>query len=427
MSAELYTLPGVEIFASGRYRQKVWPSSDVRNIAAKAKELGPMGLKLFVPPVVIGHDDDFPDSSGALACGAVDPRTVRAVPDTEHPGETKLVGDLVNVPRETAEKIRRRELNRVSAEVYDSFLDDFGTDHGRVLRRVALLGGEPSQVKRTASLPMPVPQSAPIIFRESPGVVLRETRCRSGSYSCHAERKGKPMSARTAARPDRQLAIVARWANANRSALSKAHKSPEQFTHEFAELRRKKPGLTAADLIGADQVHKFAEGDDTAAGTTGEPATTGAGLDRQQLVAAVMAAMPGISKATLDALSDEQLADLVKNLPVQAPPTDAAAGATAPAGTEMMDEEPTREQMIADLLEAGYDQADLDAATDEELAAAWEEVYGAVNPDAEPDAAVGQQAAAFSEGKTRAGFLATYAAGKRKYGARAAAKMLLGR
>lgn len=109
-------------------------------------------------------------------------------------------------------------------------------------------------------------------------------------------------------------------------------------------------------------------------------------MDRQSMLAAAKAAMPGLSQATLDALSDDQLADLLKNLPAQAAPPGAGAAPPAmPVGggsmfaddeedpAEGTDTEPSREEMIAALVDAGEDPDELDGMSDEELGALYDE------------------------------------------------------
>lgn len=86
-------------------------------------------------------------------------------------------------------------------------------------------------------------------------------------------------------------------------------------------------------------------------------------MDRAQMMAAIMAAMPALQQPTLDAMSDDQLADLVKNLP--------AAPAPAPTTTEqpVTMSEMSRDEMIAALTSAGQDAAAVSAMSDDELRA----------------------------------------------------------
>jgi hypothetical protein len=311
--APAYMLPGVELFASGRYRGKRWSAAIIREIAENAEKLGPSGLKLFVPPAVLGHEEEqeWLERTDLPAAGYVDPDSVRAVPDESKPGEMKLVGDLVNIPREVADRIANREYSRVSAELYDRFVDDHGEAHGKVLRRLALLGAEPPQVKRLKPLGIPQP--------------MRNIR-------------------------------------------------------QFAE---RKAGLVIR--VRRDGLHTYAEAQ---------------AVDRSQLTAAAKAALPDLSSAFLDALSDDRLAELVQGVPTPQPPAQPAAapgmgtpaappglpGLTAQPVTGALPPTPTadpysqefadmsREELIAALTEMGQDAAELEAMPDEELQALYEEL-----------------------------------------------------
>lgn len=84
-------------------------------------------------------------------------------------------------------------------------------------------------------------------------------------------------------------------------------------------------------------------------------------MDRTQLLDAIKAAMPGLSQAVCDAMTDDQLKELVANLPKPAPtPTPVAMA------------EPTKDEMIASLVAAGQDQATVAAMNDADLKAAFD-------------------------------------------------------
>jgi len=270
-----YKMPGVTLFASGIYRGQKWPASRVRAIAENCRKIGPSGLSLLVPPGVLGHeeeeDQDWLNRTGLPAALWIDPDSVKAVDDPDHAGEVLLVGDAVNIPSEVAERLKKREFTRCSAEFYE-FIDDFGKSHGMTLRRLALLGGEVPQVKRLPPLPDPVPMAEVMKFSDQARVV----RASQGTFIL---------------------------------AFSERHL-----------------------------------------------------MDRAGMIAAVMAAMPGISQAWADGQSDEQLAELVKNLPAGGTATGDAAAAT-------MADDMTREQMVAKITDGGADPASLEGKTDEELKA----------------------------------------------------------
>lgn len=286
-----YTLPEVELFASGTYRGREYTPADVARICVNAKRLP------IDPPVVTGHEDEdadgnptaSPERTDAPADGWVDPGTVRV----EWRGDRLyLLGRLTDVPAHVAAKVRARRLRKVSAEIYDDFVDDAGASHGKALRRVSLLGGEVPQVKGLADLPDPVRQA-------------------------FAERAGRPGPARLVPAGGRATADGTYWC--------------------FAEV---------------------------------------AGVTRDENKAALLAAMPGVLPATLDAMSDDQLADLAKNLPDPAAATAAAAPGDAPATATTEAAPMTREEMTAALAAAGEDRAALEAMSDDDLKALYDAKVG---------------------------------------------------
>jgi hypothetical protein len=302
-------LPGVNLFASGTYRGKRWPPARIREMAENARKLGPGGLKLLVPPGVLGHEEgqDWLDRTDLPAAGWVDPDSVKVAPDPDNPGELILKGDVVNIPPQVKrEKLDTGEYRFGSSEIYDDFKDDFGRSYGKALRRFALLGGEVPQVKRLGPLPAPVPMAEVKKFAERPGrkVIIRERVTRRG-----------------------------------------------RLTHTYAETSV---------------------------------------MDRTQMMAAAQAAMPGLSQAFLDALSDDQLAELVKNLP--SPDAGAGstqnAGAAAGPGASSFADDPnadpnaggddsggmTRDDYIAALSDMGQDESELEGMSDDELAALYDEM-----------------------------------------------------
>lgn len=128
---------------------------------------------------------------------------------------------------------------------------------------------------------------------------------------------------------------------------------PMQATRQFSELR---PGVVIRERRVSENgtVHTYAE-------------TTV--MDRTGMIAAIQAAMPNLSAAFLEALSDEQLAELAKS--VQAPEPAAAEVPVAPSG--LMADMP-REDLVAALTELGQDPASLEGMSDEELQALYDEL-----------------------------------------------------
>jgi Skp family chaperone for outer membrane proteins len=150
---QLATVPKVEVFASGTYRGKTYTDGDLDEVVRYFNDLGPAGRNLLVPIVVIGHEEtqDFLDRTDLPSAGAV--ANLRRV-------GSSLFADFVDVPLPIASLIRSKAYRKVSVELYDHDRPfNTGTGEvigGKILRRIALLGGEIPQVKTLADLPVPV-------------------------------------------------------------------------------------------------------------------------------------------------------------------------------------------------------------------------------------------------------------------------------
>ena len=143
--------------------------------------------------------------------------------------------------------------------------------------------------------------------------------------------------------------------------MAELHRFMERQSGVFIRVRRVRDGST---------VHTYAE-------------TTV--MDRTSMIAAIQAAMPGLSQSTLDAMGDEALADLVKNIPTASP---VAAMPAAPPAMMADDEygqttQPSmydegaamsHEELIAALTELGEDPAELEGMQDDELQALLEQL-----------------------------------------------------
>lgn len=142
---------GVEIFAAGRYRDKHYTIRDLDAMVRNFILLGPRGKKLLQPPNVIGHEDDqeFLDRTDLPAAGW---------PKRVWRKGSKLFADFGEMPAEVAHAINTRAYRKVSAEIYDDFVDDQGNHYGKALRRVAILGAEIPQVKSLADIPYATPE-----------------------------------------------------------------------------------------------------------------------------------------------------------------------------------------------------------------------------------------------------------------------------
>lgn len=131
-------------------------------------------------------------------------------------------------------------------------------------------------------------------------------------------------------------------------------------------------------------------------------------MDRNAMIAAITAAMPGLAQTTLDAMSDEALADLMKNLPTGAAAPADAAGASGPAAPSMQpgamfaegedeeepvegsDTEPSEEEMREALIDMGQEPAEVEAMDPDEVAALYDELMAAQEQPDQPAAAMAE-------------------------------------
>jgi hypothetical protein len=140
--ARMATVRGAEVFKAGVHRGETYTVADlsamVKNFAA--------GRGVVDVPLVVGHEEQQPlDNTGWPAFGWVT-RLYRR-------GDT-LFADFERIPKSIAKVINARGYRKVSAEVYDEPPEGAPPGcRGRMLRRVALLGGELPQIKTLADLP----------------------------------------------------------------------------------------------------------------------------------------------------------------------------------------------------------------------------------------------------------------------------------
>jgi hypothetical protein len=107
------------------------------------------------------------------------------------------------------------------------------------------------------------------------------------------------------------------------------------------------------------------------------------GMTREEMKAKIVKAMPKILMPTLNAMSDDQLADLCKNLPN----VDQSVQPSGDPPVQQMGEgdmNPTKDEMIAALTEAGADPAALAAMPEADIAAMFQQLQGAGQEPAQP-------------------------------------------
>lgn len=121
--AELFDLPGVEIFASGTHNGDKYNEQDLEDMIQAFNNLD------FKPPLKSGHSKDEP---GMPSLGWVS--------NLRRNGD-KLVADFVGMPKVVYEYIKDRRFNTVSSEIYWD-LKRGGKAFRRALKAVALLGAD---------------------------------------------------------------------------------------------------------------------------------------------------------------------------------------------------------------------------------------------------------------------------------------------
>lgn len=148
---KLGILRNVELFDAGSedtHKGENYTDEDLTNIVNNFKQFSGDGPGPRVnPPCVIGHeeDQDWLRNTGLPAAGW--PTNLRKV-------GRKLVGDLTDLPPDIADAIAKGHYRYVSAEIYDT--PPAGVPaKGKMLRRVAFLGGELPHLKTLKRLPHP--------------------------------------------------------------------------------------------------------------------------------------------------------------------------------------------------------------------------------------------------------------------------------
>lgn len=138
MDQATFTLSSVPIFQVGTWNGDIYNEADLDHMVAAFGAVG------FQPPIKLGHDESQPlgKSDGMPAIGWV--ANLRRI------GQ-QLVCDLKNLPKKVYEAIRRKNYDRVSAEVYWDFQSN-GKAYPRVLKALALLGADVPAVTSLVAL-----------------------------------------------------------------------------------------------------------------------------------------------------------------------------------------------------------------------------------------------------------------------------------
>jgi hypothetical protein len=145
------TVPDVEVFQLGRHRGRHYTSKDLDVIVSNFNRYSTGPRALLEPPLVIGHEEvqTLTENTGIPALGWVTRLYRRG---------RSLFATFSHVPRQIARLIRAGRYRHVSAEIYDDPPEGV-PGRGKMLRRVAMLGGDLPQIKSIADIPLPVEHS----------------------------------------------------------------------------------------------------------------------------------------------------------------------------------------------------------------------------------------------------------------------------
>lgn len=184
-------IQGVEIFADGPHRGKNYTPQDLQDIADNFHRYSaPDARKVYLNvPVVKGHDEDqeYLQRTDIPADGWVTNVYVQG---------GGLFADFDHVPPKTATLLKQKRYGPVSAEIYDEPPEGIPGAAGKMLRRVALLGGDIPEVKGLKGMPDPQPYSEGAIASRRRGRLTYAGRVKlpGGVWACFSEvRVAKPV------------------------------------------------------------------------------------------------------------------------------------------------------------------------------------------------------------------------------------------
>lgn len=148
----------VEVFAEGEHNDKRYTAKDLDEIVENFAQFSAGPQALVKPPLSIGHEDEQPLVAGTEAeyrdnTGIPGFGRVAKLWAEKRDGKRVVLADFADVPKSIARLINGRAYTKVSAEIYDEPPEGV-PGNGKMLRRVALLGGELPQVKTLADLPL---------------------------------------------------------------------------------------------------------------------------------------------------------------------------------------------------------------------------------------------------------------------------------
>jgi len=129
--ASMKSIDGVEIFRVGTWNGDSYDEKDLDNLVENFEKL----KNKQAVPLKIGHSESQKElkKEGLPAAGWV--TGLKRVGD-------RLVAMISDMPKKIFELVKRKAYKKVSAEIYPIYKDGEGNKYDKVLRAVALLGGE---------------------------------------------------------------------------------------------------------------------------------------------------------------------------------------------------------------------------------------------------------------------------------------------
>jgi hypothetical protein len=181
------TIKGCDVFAAGHYRGKTYSVRDLDDMVENFRRFSVgdrrTGRKALLDvPGVIGHSEEQEflersDIPAAAWCSNL------------YRVGRKLKADFSGVPPKVMKLLKGKRYKKVSAEVYDEPPEGI-PGRGKMLRRVAFLGGDIPQIKGLDDIPLPEEHSessgptpwAPTVTR-----FVKAIRKRSGTWEVFSE------------------------------------------------------------------------------------------------------------------------------------------------------------------------------------------------------------------------------------------------
>lgn len=191
MSEGASQVRGCEIFASGNHRGKTYTPADIDCMVENFNRYSTGPDASVRVPIVIGHDEsqEFLEKSDLPAAGWGARAYAENGRDPTGKPRRVMKLDFSDVAPDVVRLLKGRAYRDVSAEVYDdSEQAGLPPGQGKVLRRVAMLGGDRPQVKGLKDIPTPEAHSER--FAAGPPLLLKFSEARPtsrGTWICFAE------------------------------------------------------------------------------------------------------------------------------------------------------------------------------------------------------------------------------------------------